>query len=281
MNITVKIGGASGIGGDALLDELATYSLPVSGNRITIVHGGSDSTSRLQQALGREVRFLTSANGQVSRQTDRADVEIFAMATALIGKVIVEGLSMRGVKAFGLSGLDGGLAVGARKHLVRFIENGRSRILREQWTGRPETIDTGVLEALHGLSCVPVIAPVIASETGEMLNADGDRLAAAIAGRLGDETLVILTNVPGLMRDVSCSDSLISHIPTGDLETYMVFAEGRMRKKLLGAAEALSLGVRRVILADARVSNPLSSALAGNGTVIGERVCLEAIGATS
>ena len=83
------------------------------------------------------------------------------------------------------------------------------------------------------------------------------------------ETLVILTNVPGLLEDPERPDSLISHVPEAELERAEKFAKGRMRKKILGAREALTGGVQRVILADARVANPVSSALAGNGTVIG------------
>jgi len=269
MNLTVKIGGASGIGGTALLDDLASFATGARRTRLTLVHGGSDETTRLQAALGFPAQFLNSPNGQVSRRTERRDLEAFVMATALVNRRLVEGLLARGVRAFGLSGLDGQLAVGARKSAVRCVEGGRVRMLRDQWTGRPEVIDARLLDALFAAGCLPVLAPLLASPSGEMLNTDGDRLAAAVAGALGDETLVILTNVPGLLEDPEREDSLVPHVSINELDAAMGLAKGRMRKKLLGAREALALGVRRVILADARRAAPLTNALLGTGTVLG------------
>jgi acetylglutamate/LysW-gamma-L-alpha-aminoadipate kinase len=62
--------------------------------------------------------------------------------------------------------------------------------------------------------------------------------------------------------------TLVRHIPRADVEAYLPLAQGRMKKKILGASEALNQGVGRVILGDARVSEPVSRALAGEGTVI-------------
>ena len=102
-----------------------------------------------------------------------------------------------------------------------------------------------------------------------MVNVDGDRAAAAIAAALGAETLLLLTNVPGLLRHFPDESSLISHIPRAEIDDYLPVAEGRMKKKVLGASEALMGGVGRVILGDARRLTPVSDALAGAGTVIG------------
>lgn len=267
MKLVVKIGGAAGIGGAALFDDLAAVA---QDQDLVLVHGGSDATTRLQAQLGRPARFLESPAGQTSRRTDRADLEAFAMATGLVNRRLVEGLLARGVAAFGCSGLDGGLVRGPRKSAVRAVENGRVRVVRDQWTGRPERVASRVLLDLQAAGYVPVVAPVIASEAGEMLNTDGDRLAACVAAGLGAETLVILTNVPGLLADPEREDTLVEHLALAELETRGACATGRMRKKLLGAREALENGVRRVILADARRERPLSEALEGAGTVLGD-----------
>ena len=113
MQLVVKIGGAAGIGGGVLLDDLAAVA--EERGELVLVHGGSDATTRLQEELGRPARFLESPTGQTSRRTDRADLEAFAMATALVNRRLVEGLLARGVAAFGCSGLDGGLVRGPRK----------------------------------------------------------------------------------------------------------------------------------------------------------------------
>ncbi|HEY66237.1 MAG TPA: [LysW]-aminoadipate kinase, partial [Caldilineae bacterium] len=115
---------------------------------------------------------------------------------------------------------------------------------------------------------LPVLTPPAASYDGEAINVDGDRAAAAVAKALGAEQLIILSNVPGLLRNFPDESSLISRIPRGHVESAMDFAQDRMKKKVLGAAEALDAGVRRVIFADGRVEQPIRRALAGQGTVI-------------
>ena len=263
----VKIGGAAGIGAGTLLDDLAQHAN--ASDRLVIVHGGSDETNRLQERLGTPPQFLTSPSGQVSRRTDRETLEAFAMATALVNRRYVEGLQAREVHALGLSGFDGRLLRARRKEAVRTVENGKVRIIRDEWTGRIEAVDAKLLEHLLSASLTPVIAPLAAGREGEMLNVDGDRAAAAFGGALNADTLVILTNVPGLLRDPEDHSSLIQHVSKDQLESVETFAQGRMRKKLLGAREALESGVQRVILADARAEAPLSTALSGQGTVIG------------
>jgi acetylglutamate/LysW-gamma-L-alpha-aminoadipate kinase len=92
---------------------------------------------------------------------------------------------------------------------------------------------------------------------------DGDRAAAAIAGAVQADTLIFLSNVPGLM-DLE-NDRLIDRITVDDSMNY---AEGRMRKKILGAKEALESGIQRVILSNANTKRPVTDAVNGAGTVI-------------
>jgi [amino group carrier protein]-L-2-aminoadipate/L-glutamate 6-kinase len=115
---------------------------------------------------------------------------------------------------------------------------------------------------------MPVIAPLAISPQGEALNVDADRAAAMIAGAAGADQLIMLTNVPGLLRQFPDESTLIARIDKAHVEASLDFAEGRMKKKVLGASEALGLGVREVIFADGRVENPIANARAGKGTVI-------------
>ena len=93
--------------------------------------------------------------------------------------------------------------------------------------------------------------------------------AAAIASALRAQTLIILSNVPGLLRDFPDETSLIAQIPLAQAQEHLErYAQGRMKRKLLGAIEALQQGVGKVIIADGRPSQPLRRALAGQGTVI-------------
>lgn len=266
----VKLGGAEGIGIDALCEDIATRWR--GGWRGVLVHGGSDATNRLGEALGRPAEFVTSVSGHVSRRCDRETVEIFAQATALVNRTLVEKLQGLRVDALGLSGLDGRVVSAQRKAAIRVVQDGRQRILRDEWTGRPTGCNARLLRSLLALGFLPVVAPLAAGENGEMLNVDGDRAAAVVASALEADTLVILSNVPGLMRRFPDPGSVVSHVPVEQLEEASSWAEGRMRKKVLAAQEALQGGIRRVVLGDARRERPLSDACVGRGTVIGARV---------
>jgi acetylglutamate/LysW-gamma-L-alpha-aminoadipate kinase len=89
-----------------------------------------------------------------------------------------------------------------------------------------------------------------------------------VAGALQAKQLILLTNVPGLMRSFPDESTLISSIERSAVHSALGMAEGRMKKKVLGAIEALDLGVEKVIFADGRVEHPLLGALAGRGTTI-------------
>ena len=265
--IVVKVGGGAGIAYDTLCNDLA--ALTRAGQRFVLVHGGSHETNTLAERLGHPPRFVTSPSGYTSRYTDRVTLELFLMATAgKVNKLIVERLQHVGVNAIGLSGLDGRILQGQRKAVIRIIEDGKQKVLRDDWTGTVEQVNTDLLRLLLDAGLLPVIAPIAVSTIGEALNVDGDRAAAAIAAALGADTLVLLTNVPGLLRAFPDERTLVRHIPRADVEEYLPLAQGRMKKKILGASEALNQGVGRVILGDARVSEPVSRALAGEGTVI-------------
>jgi [amino group carrier protein]-L-2-aminoadipate 6-kinase len=265
--LVIKVGGSAGNNYEALCDDLAARH--AQGEPIVLVHGGSDETNRLGEALGHPPRFVTSPSGYTSRYTDRRTLELFMMAAGgLVNKGLVERLQTRNCNAIGLSGLDGRLLEGKRKPTIRIVEQGRQLLLRDDWTGAIERVNLTLLRTLLDAGYLPVVAPLACSTAGEALNVDGDRAAAAIAAALGAETLLLLSNVPGLLRSFPDENSLINHIPRAELDAYLPFAEGRMKKKVLGAQEALSAGVGRVILGDARQPGCVSAAMAGAGTVI-------------
>jgi acetylglutamate/LysW-gamma-L-alpha-aminoadipate kinase len=266
--IVIKVGGGEGVDTEPVCRDIA--ALVEQGKQAILVHGGSHETNVISEKLGHPPRFVTSVSGHSSRYTDRETLEIFVMVTAgKINKLLVERLHQLGVNAVGLSGIDGRLLEGRRKSFLRIREGSKRKILRGEYSGVIEQVNADLLKRLLEAGYVPVIAPQAISYESEALNVDGDRAAAAIAGALGAETLVILTNVPGLLKDVEDEESLIEEIPGTQAEEYLDrYAEGRMKRKVLGAAEALQEGVGQVILADGRVEMPVQKALAGEGTVI-------------
>jgi acetylglutamate/LysW-gamma-L-alpha-aminoadipate kinase len=265
--IVVKVGGGAGIDYDALCEDIA--QLWGAGQRLALVHGGSHETNLLAERLGHPPRFVTSPSGYTSRYTDRQTLEIFMMAYAgKVNKLIVERLQRRGVNAVGLSGLDGRLLEGKRKAAIRIVEDSKQKVLRDDWTGTVETVNVNLLTLLVGAGYFPVLTPPGASTAGEAINVDGDRAAAMVAGAFRAEALVILTDQAGLLEQFPDESTLIRQIPKGQADRFMAVAEGRMKKKVMGAVEAIDEGVGKVIFADGRVDAPISTALAGAGTHI-------------
>lgn len=266
--LIVKVGGSLGIDYDAVCDDAA--QLINAGQQIILIHGGSAQTNVVAAALGHPPQFVTSPSGYTSRLTDRRTLEIFQMVyCGQMNKGIVERLQQRGVNAVGLSGMDGRLWQGPRKQAIKVVENGRTRILRDNYTGIVETVNAGLITSLLTGGYTPVLTPPALSTAGEAINVDGDRAAAATAAALHADTLVILSNVPGVLQTFPDEASLIPTIRLDDLETAAeAYAHGRMRIKLLAAGEALRAGVRRVIIGDARGEQPIRCALDGAGTEI-------------
>jgi len=268
--IVIKIGGGEGVDHAPLLDELP--GLQARGHRIVLVHGASAAANALADQAGLDRRQIQSPGGHLSRYTYPAMLEIYVAAAAgQVNKTLVADLQARGVNAVGLSGVDGRLLTAERKRAIRAVENGRQRVIRDDYSGKIRQSDPAVLRLLLDNGFTPVVAPVALGAKGERLNVDGDRAAAAIAAALGAETLVILSNVPGLLANYPDPDSLIRQVTPQTLDSARAAAQGRMKRKVLAAEEALTGGVPRVILADARVETPVASALSGNGTTFSVR----------
>src|SRR5687767_13599559 len=265
--IVIKVGGGTTLDIDAVVSDIV--ALRAKGTELVLVHGGAKTTNAVAEALGHPPQFVTSESGHVSRRTDRRTLEIFEMVyCGQLNKMWVEKLQQKGVNAVGLSGLDGRIFEGARKDTLRIRVDGRRMVLRDDWTGTVERVNTHLLQLLTAAGYFPVLTPPGASTAGEAINVDGDRAAAMVAGALEAEALVILTDTPGLLRRFPDESSLITEIPRAQADRFMQFAEGRMKKKVMGAVEAIGEGVGKVIFADGRVTEPISRALGGAGTHI-------------
>jgi acetylglutamate/LysW-gamma-L-alpha-aminoadipate kinase len=266
--IILKIGGSEGINYDFISDDIAT--LVKSGQSMIVIHGGSALTNQVAAQLGHPPQFVTSVSGFTSRRTDRRTLEIFEMVyCGQVNKGLVEKLQQRGVNAVGLSGLDGRIWEGPRKGALKIIDNGRKRVLRDDYTGKVEKVNKSLLQMLLDAGTLPVLTPPAISYEGEAINVDGDRAAAATAAAFQAEALIILSNVPGLLEKFPDESTLIRQIPATEIARFMSVAEDRMKKKVMGAQEALAEGIGRIVFADGRVEQPVQQALAGNGTVIG------------
>jgi [amino group carrier protein]-L-2-aminoadipate 6-kinase len=264
--IVIKVGGAKGINYDAVLDDIA--SLIKKKESILFVHGGKGELEDISTKLGNPPEWVTTASGHTSRRTTRETMEQFTMVYAgHMNKMIVEKFQQRGINAVGLSGMDGRLIV-AKKKNIRIVEKEKTKILRDDYTGKITEVNTKVLMTLLKAGFTPVVCPPAISEDNESLNVDGDRMTAMLAEAFRADTVIYLSNVPGLLKNKDDESTLIKKIDKDSVEQFMEFAKGTMKKKVMGATEAINAGVGKVIFADARVKNPVQNALKGKGTTI-------------
>jgi acetylglutamate/LysW-gamma-L-alpha-aminoadipate kinase len=263
MNI-LKIGGGEGVNHIAILQNLAERVR--NGEQWIVVHGVSAEANRLAEERGVPVQTITSPGGHVSRYTNAEMIDVYEDAVQNVNNIIINQLTDLGVDGHGFGQP---LVIRAqRKAAIRAIRNGRQMVIRNDYSGRITEVDRDALMDVLEAGYVPVIAPIALGEEGESLNVDGDLVAAEIASALDADTLIILSNVPGLLRDVDEPGSVVSQFALNDMGQFESYAQGRMKKKLIAAETAQA---RRTILAGSHNEYPLDAALAGGGThIIGE-----------
>nr|WP_275419267.1 [LysW]-aminoadipate kinase [Streptomyces sp. SID8499] len=261
----IKVGGSLGAEMSRACADVA--DLVRQGAEVVVVHGGGAEADRLAAELGRPVRRLTAPDGRHSRYTDAPALD--ALVMAMLGRVkpaLVTELTGAGVRAVGLSGNDGSLVTARRTPPVRAVVDGVERVVRDDFSGRIKDVDPALLLTLLGGGYVPVVSPPARDAAGGLLNVDADRFAARLAVALAADWLIILSNVPGLLRDPADPDSLVAEVPGEELDTYLDGTGGRMKVKLRSAGEAFLAGVAHVVLADGRLDSPVLAARKGVGT---------------
>lgn len=261
----VKIGGAPGNAVEPLAREIADRA--AAGERWIVVHGASGVMNALCAERGVEIRMVTSPSGYRSRFVGEKERALFREAALSYGERIAGLLAGYGARAYMADPEKAPYATAKRKDFLRESVNGRIRILRGNYSGTVTKLEPScLLEALEE-GRVPVVPPLaLDGELGLSLNIDGDRLAAQIAGAVKADCLVILSNVPGLMKDVDDPSSLIARGGLSDWDIIEHYAQGNMKRKLVACREALELSVKNVYLADGRVSAPVANALEGRAT---------------
>ncbi|QSX00913.1 acetylglutamate/acetylaminoadipate kinase [Haloterrigena alkaliphila] len=271
MTVVVKIGGARAVDPEGALADVA--SLVEDGEDVVLTHGGSTAVDETLEELGQEPTYVETPGGVVGRFTDEETMDVFKMV--MPGKLntdLVESLHNEGVNAVGLSGTDGKLLEGKRKSAVRVKEDGKKKIKRGDHSGKIESVNADLLETTLAGGYTPVVSvPMLGKEKSggyTAVNADADRAAAAIAGVL-EADLVVLTDVSGIYEDPDDESTKIDSASTpAEFENVKDAAEGFMTKKVMAAEEALEGGAASVTVATANADEPITSALAGEGTTL-------------
>ncbi len=234
MTRVVKVGGRPQ--SDPRLAAIVASSWNRDAGSVVLVHGGGDEVSALQSALGGGSTFVEGR-----RVTTAKDIELVRMAlSGSANKRLVATLVECGIEAVGLSGEDAGLITAAPMDPQRLGH-----------VGVPRTVNVAFLKHLLSGGYMPVISPVSRDASGTLgaaLNVNGDDAAAAIAAALGAAELLLVADVPGVMRDGAVIPSL-----TPDAARALItdgIAAGGMQAKLQAALNALAGGVPQVRISD-------------------------------
>jgi [amino group carrier protein]-L-2-aminoadipate/L-glutamate 6-kinase len=268
LKIVIKVGGALFAQGiEKLVEDLEVISKE---HQIIIVHGGGPQITELGKKLGTPAKYFDTPKGMTTRYTDENQLEIVKNALAgSVNKNIVEALRRKNINAFGFTGLDGGVIMANRKDKIMIInDKGKRQILRGEFSGKVNTVNTEIIEFLLEKQYLPVIGCMSCSETGDAVNVDGDRAAIAVAQAINADKFISLTDVEGVYKNMETKE-IIPSMTDVEAENFIKNVSGGMKKKLFAAVEAIKSGVKEFIIYSGQVDNPISDILTNKkGTII-------------
>ncbi|MBE6502012.1 MAG: acetylglutamate kinase [Methanobrevibacter thaueri] len=245
-------------GGHAMVDEEAksstardTVLLKYVGMKPLIVHGGGPEISRSMEKLGKESKFIKGL-----RVTDEETMEIIEMV--LVGKIsteIVSELIKHDGQAISLSGKDSSLIFAHKTEAKKIDEE----LVDLGLVGEVDCINTELLDMFLENDYIPVISPVGIAKDGTSLNLNADTAAGEVASAVGAEKLIILTDVPGVLRDPSDPDSLIQKIRISEVPKLIEdgIISGGMIPKIETCVQAIEDGVKSCHIIDGRKKHSL------------------------
>ncbi len=245
-------------GGHAMVDEEAksstardTVLLKYVGMKPLIVHGGGPEISRSMDKLGKEPKFIKGL-----RVTDEETMEIIEMV--LVGKIsteIVSELIKHDGKAISLSGKDSSLIFAHKKAASKIDEE----IVDLGLVGEVDCVNTDLLDMFLENNYIPVISPVGIAKDGTSLNLNADTAAGEVASAVGAEKLIILTDVPGVLRDPEDPSSLIQKIRVDEVPGLIEegIISGGMIPKIETCVDAIENGVKSCHIIDGRKKHSL------------------------
>ena len=256
--VVVKYGGNAMINEELkqqVMEDIALLWL--IGVKVVLVHGGGPEISETMKKLGKEAVFIDGL-----RVTDRETVDIVQMVLAgKINKTLVNLIQMKGGHAVGLSGIDGGI-------LEAKVKDERLGFVGEVTKVRPQPI-MDLLEKNY----IPVVSTVAGDRQGNTYNINGDTAAAYLAGALGAERLIMMTDIAGILRDKDDPTTLIPHITVSEAKKLYDegIISGGMIPKVDCCIEALEHGVNNVVIMDGRIPHSILMELLtdeGAGTMV-------------
>jgi len=202
-----------------------------------VIHGGGPEISEKMEKFGLKPKFVDGL-----RVTDRDTLEVVEMV--LDGKInskIVSTFIKNGGKAVGISAKDGLLVV-AKKKTIKKKVGGEEVELDLGFVGESEMVNPDILKILVDNKFIPVISPIAADKEGNVFNLNADIVAGHIAGAIKAKKLIMLTDVPGLLRDQNDPSSLISKIDYSELEKML--EEGKVKGGMIPKVESVLIALK-------------------------------------
>jgi acetylglutamate kinase len=249
----IKYGGAAQVKKE-LKESFAKDIVMLSfiGIRTIIVHGGGPLISATMEKMGKKPAFV-----QGQRVTDAETMDIVEMVLGgLINKEIVFLINSHGGKAFGVSGKDASLIRAKKKLIRKKAQAGEEEMIDIGLVGEVTEIDPHMLTSLGKEGFIPVIAPIGVGTSGETLNINADYVASAIASSLEAEKLMLLTDVPGIMKE---DQTIISSLRKREIKKLIENGTitGGMLPKVQACMKAIEAGVSKTHIIDGRIPHCL------------------------
>ena len=217
--------------------------LHLIGVKVVLVHGGGPEISELMEKLGKEPKFIDGL-----RVTDKETIDIVQMVLAgKVNKSLVNFLEMKGGKAMGISGMDG--------HLIE----AKMKDERLGYVGSITNVNIECVEDLLQKGYIPVISTIGCDAEGNAYNINGDTAAARIAGALGAERLIMMTDIAGLLKDKDDPSTLIPEVTISEAKKLMEdgVIQGGMIPKIKCCIDAIAHGVKNVVIMDGRIPHSI------------------------
>lgn len=252
---------------DALVEQIAI--LHQVGVRVVVVHGAGPQSTAIAREKGLETRMI---HGR--RVTDAPTLKVSDQANRQISEQIMAACESLDVHAVAIRGADSKLIVAHKRPPVEVEGEG---LVDFGFVGDIDDVNCEALEQLLADGIVPVVSPISADEHGTLLNINADTVAAALAGALNAEKLILATGAPGILEDVKDPGSLVSYLDLAGLQEMR--ASGSLADGMLPKAKAIEAaikgGVKRVHVISYKLPDSLLLEVftnEGTGTLIVESI---------
>ena len=242
--VVIKYGGNAMINQDLKMSVMRDIVLlRLIGVKVVLVHGGGPEISEMLKKIGKQSVFIDGL-----RYTDEETAEVVRMVLAgKINKSLVNILESIGGKALGLCGIDG--------HMMKCCKENE----KLGYVGKIVEMDTKVITDTLNAGYIPVVSTVGYDDDGHIYNVNADTASAVIAGALGATSLILMTDIAGVLRDKNDENSLIEKIYVSEIPSLVKqgIISGGMIPKIDCCREAIRRGVKKVFIIDGRIAHSI------------------------